>query len=162
MISASPFSTTGEHTSLPYLTYVTTEPPRWLIPCTSLTLTSKPCERSTFPIILDASSEPCPPTPTIIIDLVFIIYTSKYMLSLVAYRTQLTHFLAYAAAYALCMVDNALAVMDRYSRTALSLFTLSGGLCFTYLRSADGRLEIITLGSSLASSSLITASVSAM
>ena len=40
------------------------------------------------------------------------------MLSLVAYRTQLTHFLAYAAAYALCMVDNALAVMDRYSRTA--------------------------------------------
>ena len=40
------------------------------------------------------------------------------MLSLVADRTELTHFLAYAAAYALCMVDNALAVMDRYSRTA--------------------------------------------
>lgn len=40
------------------------------------------------------------------------------MLSLIAYRTELTHFLAYAAAYALCMVDNALAVMDRDSRTA--------------------------------------------
>lgn len=94
------------------------------------------------------------------------------MLSLVAYRTQLTHFLAYAAAYALCMVDNALAVMDRYSRTAylqalltayaLILVYLKRRIVLTYLRSAHGRLEMITLGSSLASSSLITASVSAM
>ena len=56
------------------------------------------------------------------------------MLSLVAYRTQLTHFLAYAAAYALCMVDNALAVMDRYSRTAyLQALLTANALIFVYL-----------------------------
>ena len=56
------------------------------------------------------------------------------MLSLVADRTELTHFLAYAAAYALCMVDNALAVMDRYSRTAyLQALLTANALILVYL-----------------------------
>jgi len=43
----------------------------------------------------------------------------------------------------------------------LSASTFSAGLCLTYFSNAQGRLEIITDGSSTASSSLIAASVSA-
>ncbi len=156
MISASPFSTTGDATSSPYFTYVTTEPPLWLMPCTSETFTSKFCESRTFPIIREASSEPCPPTPTIIIDLVSIyLFTSelslvclslslslksplRYLNSITGSVTaatirngqmtrivtirlspnillndsvKLAHLCADAAAYALGMVDNALAVL---------------------------------------------------
>ena len=40
MKSASPSSTMGEYTFSPYFTYVTTEPPRCDMPCTSLSFTS--------------------------------------------------------------------------------------------------------------------------
>ena len=65
--SAWPSSTIGSATFSPYLTNVTTLPPRCAIPWTSESFTSYPLSIVIPPKTLLVRSVPCPPTPTIII-----------------------------------------------------------------------------------------------
>ena len=49
----------------PSTTVDSTTPPRWAMPWVSLMRTGTPMLRAASPIILEASTLPCPPTPTI-------------------------------------------------------------------------------------------------
>src|SRR5665647_3449289 len=63
-ISTSPFGMVGDQTRRPKRTWLNTEPPRLAMPCTSLCLTSKPCDCASNASTLETMRTPCPPTPT--------------------------------------------------------------------------------------------------
>src|ERR1019366_6240865 len=55
----------GLYTCSPKRTSLATDPPRWLMPCTSLFFTSSPAAKATSARMSDAFSTPCPPKPAI-------------------------------------------------------------------------------------------------
>ena len=61
--SASPAVTMGLKTRGPKRTSLRTDPPRWLMPCTSAFFTSQPAAKAASVRMSEAVSTPCPPSP---------------------------------------------------------------------------------------------------
>src|ERR1035441_2366396 len=53
----------GLYTCSPKRTSLVTDPPRWLMPCSSLFFTSSPVAKATSAVISEAFRTPCPPNP---------------------------------------------------------------------------------------------------